>query len=167
MNNTEHTIQNLFSEITDASIKLKEERKNSITLLTEAGRNEWADSLSTRLKESFEVINTHAKMATDKTIELSSLLENSKYKDIFNFTKYGNWVKIQILTPIEEILDLIEENLHILDSTEKTLDKEIKKASTPSLEKPLILQKERITLQRENFERAKTILSAYQVKLKK
>lgn len=45
VNNLEYEIQNLFQKITESSISLKKEKKNTISLLTEAGRNEWAENL--------------------------------------------------------------------------------------------------------------------------
>jgi hypothetical protein len=93
LNNTEHEIQTLFSDITDASIELKSGQKQSVSLLTAAGRGEWTDNLSARLSDSFEIIGEMAGDATDKAVELRKILENSKYKDIFNFVKYGKWVQ--------------------------------------------------------------------------
>jgi hypothetical protein len=75
MNNTEHEIQTLFGKIYDSSIELKDAQKSSISLLTEAGRNEWADNLSSRLSESFELIGEMAGHATDDTVKLRKLLE--------------------------------------------------------------------------------------------
>ena len=87
-NNVEHRIQTLFTEIYESSLGLQEAKKSSISLLTEAGANEWAKSLSNRLKESFELMNERAGLATDDAVELRKLLESSQYKDIFNFVKY-------------------------------------------------------------------------------
>lgn len=60
LNNTEHEIQTLFGKIYSASIALKDSQYESVSLLTEAGRNEWADSLSARLADSFELIGEMA-----------------------------------------------------------------------------------------------------------
>lgn len=87
-NNIEHRIQTLFTEIYESSLGLQEAKKSSISLLTEAGSNEWAKSLSARLEDSFELMNARARLATDDAVELRKLLESSQYRDIFNFVKY-------------------------------------------------------------------------------
>jgi hypothetical protein len=182
MHDTEHEIQTLFGRIYDSSLALKSAGKDSISLLTEAGRNEWADSLSSRLADSFALIGEMAGHATDDTISLRKILENSKYKDIFNFVKYGDWVKTQVLTPIEEILLLLTKNHDILTRTIVSLDSQIAGiplqhegvptigggvvAPDPSLQKPLILQKERFEMQIESITRMIEILQSYQERLK-
>lgn len=165
VNNTEHTIQTLFSDINTASEKLKSNQENTISLLTDAWRNEWSENLSGRLGESFEIINSLAGNATEKTIALRKTLESSKYKDIFNFNKYGNWVKKQILEPIESILLLLNKNNTTLKSTISSLDIQISETSDPSLQKPLVLQQERLEMQVESFERVITMLDWYREKL--
>jgi hypothetical protein len=166
MNNTEHQIQTLFGKIYDSSMALKDAKKNSISLLTEAGRNEWAESLSSRLNESFELIGEMAGHATDDTVKLRKLLESSKYKDIFNFVKYGNWVKDQVIAPIDEIYDLLTKNKITLKNTLADLNNQIEKTITPSLQKPLILQRDRIEMQLESFERVMKMLEGYKSRLK-
>jgi hypothetical protein len=164
-NNTEHRIQTLFTEIYESSIELKEAKKSSITLLTEAGANEWAKSLASRLEKSFELINTRARLATDDAVELRKLLESSQYKDIFNFVKYGNWIRTQILAPIDEIYLLLTSHHATLKSTVTSLDTQISTTTEPSLQKPLILQRERIVVQLESMERIMTMLDGYKEKL--
>ena len=115
--NTEHTIQSLFHEIYKASVRLKSEKQQSIALLTEAGQNEWVDNLSGKLQDSFKEVSDMAKLATDKSVDLRKELENSKYKDIFNFKKYDHWIKAQVLAPIEEILELLKNNRERIQKT--------------------------------------------------
>jgi len=140
-------------------------QQKSISLLSEASRNEWQENLSGKLAESFELIGKLAGNATDKTVELRKLLESSEYKDIFNFVKYGNWVKSQILEPIESILFLLKKNHNTINSTLQSLENQISQTSDPSLQKPLELQKERLQLQKENFERTMEMLEGYREKL--
>lgn len=165
-NNVEHRIQTLFTEIHESSLWLKEAKKTSISLLTEAGANEWAKSLSSRLEESFELMNDRARLATDDAVELRKLLESSKYNDIFNFVKYGNWIRTQILAPIDEIYLLLTSHRATLESTISSLDMQIATTREPSLQKPLILQKERIEVQLESMKRIITMLEGYKNQLK-
>lgn len=165
VNNTEHEIQTLFSGIAEISIQLKSEQKKSVSLLTDAGRGEWTDNLSSRLRDSFSVIGDIAGDATDQTVELRNILEKSKYKDIFNFVKYGNWVKNQILAPIDEILTLLQKNRDTITSTIASLDTQIQENTDPSLQKPLILQKKRFEMQMESITPMIEMLEGYKTKL--
>lgn len=170
MHNKEHTIQSLFHTIMESSIELKEKKKESVTLLTEAWRNDWVDNLSGKLHSTFEVINNSAETATESSIQLRNELENSEYKNIFNFPKYDNWIKSQILTPLEELLELVESNERTISQTLSQLDdKTLKKSgdnywgssTTPAIE----AQKKRFELQLESFERIRKLLESYISKL--
>ena len=165
MSNTEHKIQTLFSDIQDSSDRLNTSKKDTVSLLSDASKNEWKENLSARLGESFELINTIANNTTDKSIKLRKILESSKYKDIFNFVKYGNWVKKQILEPIEEILLLLNKNSDTLRNTIFSLDSQIATTTDPSLQKPLILQQDRLKMQVESFQRNINLLNSYREKL--
>jgi hypothetical protein len=165
MNNTEHKIQTLFSNISDSSDDLKWWQIEAISLLSDAAQNEWQENLSGRLAESFALIGKLAGNATDKTVELRNILESSEYKDIFNFVKYGNWVKKQILEPIESILLLLNKNRDTLKKTISSLDSQISDTTDPSLQKPLILQKNRLEMQVESFKQNINLLNSYREKL--
>ncbi len=165
MNNTEHQIQTLFWSIYESSIELKSGKKQSLSLLTEAGQNIWAENLSGKLQDSFELIGEIAKNATEDTLKLRSLLETSKYKDIFNFIKYGNWIKTQVLEPIDEIHQLLTKNKDILEKTVIEIDKQISDTADAALQKPLILQKERLVIQKGSIERVMNMFEGYQEKL--
>lgn len=165
VNNTEHEIQTRFAQIARASIALKSGQKQSVSLLTEAGRGEWIDSLSSRLRDSFAVISEMAGEATDQTVELRTLLENSKYKDIFNFVKYGNWIQGQVISPIEEIIVLLTKNRDTIMSTITALNTQIQETTDPSLQKPLIIQKDRLEMQMESIAPMIEMLEGYKKKL--
>lgn len=160
-NNLEHKIQTLFVEITDASIELKNGKKSSISLLTEAGRNEWKENLSGKLEDSFEIIAKKAEIATKKSLELERLLSSSKYRDIFNFTKYGKWIKTQILEPLEEIHDLLYDNKNTLESILWEIDTQIKNSNDSSHKRVLELQKDRIKTQLESIYKISNMIDGY------
>lgn len=165
-NNLEHEIQTLFVDITESSIELKKEKKSSISLLTEAGRNEWKENLSGKIEDSFEIIAKWAEVATKKSVELEKLLSDSKYKDIFNFTKYGGWIKTQILEPLREIHELLEKNNDTLEGILSQIEEQIRETNSPSLKKPLELQKERIKIQLESFKKMITMIDGYLTQLR-
>lgn len=168
--NTEHTIQALFHDIYEASVGLKAEKKESISLLTEAGQNAWVDNLSGKLNSSFEELNDMARLATDNSIDLRKELENSKYKDIFNFKKYDNWIKTQVLAPIEEILELLEKNRAVVAREIESIEAGAKKKITDNMwwstgNRALEVQKERFQMQIESFDRMITMMQSYKQKL--
>lgn len=165
MSNTEYRIQKLFTNINESSDNLRIGQQTSVLLLSEASRNEWQENLSGKLGESFQLIGRLAGDATDNTLELRKLLESSEYKDIFNFVKYGNWIKKQILEPIESILLLLAKNRDTLNKAISSLDSQITETVEVSLQKPLILQKQRLEMQIESFEKNIEILEGYKNKL--
>ncbi len=165
VNNREHTIQTLFWEINTASDALEREKSETINLLSDASQNEWKENLMGKINDSTELLAKLAGSATDDTRKLRTLLESSQYKDIFNFSKYGSWAKKQILEPIESILLLLGKNRDTLQKTIQSLDTQIRKITDPSLQKPLILQKERLEIQTESFERVMKMMESYKEKL--
>lgn len=165
MSNTEHRIQTLFADINESSDNLRIGQQTSVSLLSEASQNEWQENLSGKLGESFQLIGRLAGDATDNTLELRKLLESSEYKDIFNFVKYGNWIKKQILEPIESILLLLAKNRDTLNKAISSLDSQITETVEVSLQKPLILQKQRLEMQIESFEKNIEMLEGYKNKL--
>lgn len=115
--NTEHLIQSSFHEIYEASIKLKKNKKETISLLSKAQKNEWIDNLSGNIHTAFKELNIIARDATKKSIGLRKRLKKSKYNNIFNFAKYDTWIKNQVLSPIDEILELLKNNKNIITKT--------------------------------------------------
>jgi hypothetical protein len=79
--------------------------------------------------------------------------------------KYGNWVKNQVIAPIDEIYLLLQQNHAILSASLISIDAQIHDTKTPSLQKPLILQKDRIDMQLDSFERVMKMLEGYRKKL--
>lgn len=165
-NNTEHHIQSLFSSLDREAKDLEGGKSTTLSLLDEAGRNAWKENLLGKINESITLLSDTAGRATDESRELKKLLESSKYRDIFNFVKYGNWIKKQILEPIESILLLLEKNHAILMDTIDSLNEQIRETSDSSLRNPLELQKNRLILQKESFEKNIELLRQYQEKLR-
>lgn len=165
MNQEEYTIQALFNTLDEKAKKLQTTKETNITLLSEAEQNAWKDNLSGKINDSLTLLSDLAKTSTDESQKLRALLESSKYREVFNFVKYGNWVKKQILEPIESILLLLETNHATIERTIISLDSQISTTTDPSLQKPLVLQKERLILQKKSFERNITLLKSYQEKL--
>jgi hypothetical protein len=60
---------------------------------------------------------------------------------------------------------LLKKNHDIIQKTIVALESEIQQTTDPSLQKPLELQKERLFLQKESFERVMEMLEGYKRKL--
>lgn len=163
--NTEHTIQTLFSDLDVGSKNLQWECTTSLSLLSEAHENAWKDSLLTRINQSLENISAQASRTTDDSITLRNILESSEYKNIFNFSKYRNWTKKQILDPIESIITLLENNLALLTDTVTSLEWEIHQTKNTPLRNPLELQQQRLNIQISSFKRTLEVLRSYRERL--
>ena len=164
-NNTEYKIQSLFTRIDNNSHKLQNEKNTLVSSLTEAKNNEWLENLSGRINDAFKKLNIFANSTTNDSITLRKMLENSKYHDILNFPKYDTWIKNQVLTPIIELISLLEKNENIVTNTISALNSQILQTSDPSHQKPLELQKKRLELHLEELKKMKQILASYQEKL--
>lgn len=166
-NNTEHRIQNLFKKIDGISRNLEWEKIKTIALLTEAWRNEWKENLLWKINESTELIAELAGKWTNDTKKLQEILESSRYKEIFNFIKFGGWIKTQILEPIESILSLLKKNHTLIEKTIQNLGKQISETTERSHKWPLEAQQTRLEIQKESFERVMKMLEEYKEKLSK
>jgi hypothetical protein len=79
--------------------------------------------------------------------------------------KYGKWIQWQILSPIEEILTLLEKNHDTIENTLISLDSQITLTTDLSLQKPLILQKRRFEMQMESITPMIEMLEGYKERL--
>lgn len=125
--------------------------------MTEAKNANWTENLSTKINSSFLEINNLALNSTNLSIKLRKKLQNSDYKNIFNFTKYDSWLKKQIILPMENLIEVLEKNEKILKNNIKSIENQILQIEDSSLQKPLELQKIRLENQLENI--SKTIIN--------
>lgn len=125
--------------------------------MTEAKNANWTENLSTKINSSFLEINNLALNSTNLSIKLRKKLQNSDYKNIFNFTKYDSWLKKQIILPMENLIEVLEKNEKILKNNIKSIENQILQTQDSSLQKPLELQKIRLENQLENI--SKTIIN--------
>lgn len=148
---TEYEINNLFVEISQKWNSLEEKIQENINFLTEAKNANWIENLSTKINSSFSEINNLALNSTNLSLKLRKKLQNSDYKNIFNFTKYDSWLKKQIILPMENLKNVLIKNEEILNSTVKSLGNQITQTQDSSFQKPLELQKIRLQNQLENI----------------
>lgn len=159
-------INDTFENIDNLSTSLISESNSLSNFLNEAGENNWQDGLLLKINKGIENINSSASESVDDSKRLRNLLENSPYKDIFNFWTYGNWVKSKIIAPLEKIYELLEKNTTILQKTIQELENQIADTKEASLSWPLELQKKRLESQREQFEKQRELITSYLEKLK-
>ncbi len=159
-------INDKFEQIDTLSKSLDESSKNISSFLNEAKKNNWKDALLLKINDGIDNVNKATKDSLETSNELKSLLENSKYKDIFNFPLYGNWIKARIIIPLENIKELLEKNYLIIENTIKDIEKQMHSTSDSSLAWPLQLQKERLGMQKNQFEKQTKMIWDYLEKLK-
>lgn len=169
-NNEEHVIQSFFHEISESSIALKQEKQQAIQFLSEAKENEWIENLSGRINTSFEKINKDAAISTKNSVALREKLENSKYREIFNFGKYDTWIKQQVLSPIEELIELLKNNKKIILKTREDTDMENRKKPGDNFwgssgKQVLEVQQTRFQMQLDSIDRMISMLEGYREKL--
>lgn len=98
------------------------------------------------------------------------MLETSKYKDIFNFTKYDRWIARQILTPIKELISLLEKTKKILTKSIEALEVQSRKKIGDNFwgssgTQAMQAQKTRLEMQMQQTETLLNTLRSYQQKL--
>lgn len=130
---------------------MEQKIQENIRFLTEAKNANWTENLSTKINSSFLEINNLALNSTNLSIKLRKKLQNSDYKNIFNFTKYDSWLKKQIILPMENLIEVLEKNEKILKNNIKSIENQILQTQDSSLQKPLELQKIRLENQLENI----------------
>ncbi len=164
-----HTVQLIndrFESIDSYSNKLQTSSQNLSSLLSEASKNNWQENLSGKIKDGIDTINKDASNAINESKNLRWLLENSKYKEIFNFTTFWSWLKKKIINPLENILALLEKNKSLIESSISLLENQIKETPDSSLRWPLELQKRRFESQKEIFEKQILMIQGYLDKLR-
>ena len=169
-----HTVRRIndgFENIDALAHSLKESNTRLVENLKKARENEWKDALLTNINSGIDTINASAKQSLEASKKLRNTLENSQYKEVFNFDTYTGWIRTQIIRPLEDIRDLLTQNHLLLSNTLESLEKEItniqdaweenqvipKASSLAALE----AQKLRLERQREVFERHGTMIDEY------
>jgi len=138
------TINNHFENIDKYSARLIKEKEILSNLLNKAKKNDWKDSLLLEINSWIKKINKNASLAVNNSLELKQKIQKSRYKKMFNFNIYNSWIKKQILTPLEQIKDLLNTNLLKLEETLKQITIQIKETTDSSLSWPLTANKLRI-----------------------
>lgn len=157
-------INSLFLNIDKSSNSLENSKLEVKNYLEEAKSNSWEDWLLLKINNSISKINDLAKNTINLSLKLKEEMIKSKYKDIYDFKIYDNWIKKQIYKPLFDIKELLEVNLKILSETIGNLERQIK--STDEIcSKPLKLQKIRIDLQIKEVSDNINIIQSYLLKL--
>lgn len=164
-----HEITNInekFENIDEDSKELIKQKDTLSTLLTSAMNNDWEESLLTKINSWIENINKNASGAVDTSIKLKQQIQDSKYKEMFNFSIYNSWIKKQILVPLEQITNLLEKNLEKLKENKISIEKQILETTNPSLSWPLVASKTRTIMRIEDVEKHIEWIKVYIDKLK-
>ena len=145
--NTVLKINDLFWKLDIASEDIKTEKHSLSQFLSEAEKNEWKDGLLLEINAWIKNINTLAQEAVISVLDLRNTITESKYKEMFSFKVYNNWIKKQIAKPLEQILELLENNLLLLRETEKDIHSQLENQNSVDHEWALKLSLQRIEMQ--------------------
>ncbi len=160
------TINNHFENIDKYSERLIKEKEILSNLLSKAIKNDWKDSLLLEINSWIKKINNNASLAVNNSLELKHRIQKSKYKKMFNFSIYNSWIKKQIITPLEQIKDLLNSNLLKLKETLKQITNQIKETKDNSLSWPLTANKLRIEKKIVDIEKHMKAMDIYINKLR-
>ncbi|MDP2090749.1 MAG: hypothetical protein Q8K30_04070 [Candidatus Gracilibacteria bacterium] len=160
------SINKHFEDIDTYSKSLVKEKNELTTLLNNAISNDWKDGLLTHINTGLENINQNADKSINTNIKLKEEINNSEYKEMFNFSIYNSWIKRQILTPLEQISELLSKNLNILSNRKQSIEKQILETTDPSLKGPLVASKTRVEMKIVEIQKHLEKINIYIDKLK-
>jgi len=146
-------INQLFSSLDISSEDIYNEKQSLELLLEEAYNNNWQDGLLLQINQWIWHINSKTQNAIIQVLDLKNTISQSKYSDMFSFPVYNSWIKKQILTPLEQILALLEKNLSLLIQTSKDIEQQITQTHKIEYKSTLELQLQRIELQKREIQR--------------
>jgi len=145
-------INGLFSQLDSDSEGIKDEKRNLRQLLSEASENKWQDGLLLKIEDGIKSINTYATDAVESVIDLKHTIEWWKYKEMFSFQVYNNWIKKQIEKPLSDILELLLQNKVILINTRNDIETQIENTKKIDLQSVLDLQLQRVNMQLKDID---------------
>lgn len=144
-------IDNLFLRIDKSSLRIVELKDDIYKYLSEAIDNDWKDWLLNKIDDTLTSINWEVDFSIDSSVDLRKKIENSKYKDIMNFSIYNSWLKKQIKEPLIQIKELLILSIESLNKSKVDILLRIENVKRKSLISNLELQLERIDMQTLNI----------------
>ncbi len=162
----EFTVLNsLFIQIWASSDIINHEKNSLLVNLEKAKNNEWKDALLTNINDWISRISNSANNAINDSVELKIMLEKSKYKEMFNFWIYNNWIKKQILEPLNEIYILLKTNFDILKQTKTSIEKQIIETKEDAYKWVLTAQKSRLEMRIDELSKYMEMIQVYITKI--
>ena len=138
------SINQSFEDIDYYSKEIEDKKTTIVKYLKKAQNNEWSNWLLTEINKKLKEINKNAENSIETNKKLKSIVENSKFSEIFEYETYNNWLKKQILKPLISIHNLLVINVRNLKKQIIEIDKILKKETDPRKTWPLELSKKRI-----------------------
>ncbi len=163
--NTVMRINGLFWKLNQDSEALSDRSHSLKKLLSQAQENDWKDGLLLKIQSEIEHLSKIANQAVDDVVELTRVIENSRYKDMFQTQTYHKWIQKKIQTPLHSLQKLLEKNLNSLKDSQKDVDTQIANKPEPTSLQNLKLQKKRLAVQQEEIERFGEELKTMQEKI--
>lgn len=116
--------------------------------------------------ESFEKLWGLTQKSNDIWIQINEKFKNfEKVKDIFDLSMFQDWIRNEVYSPFLELEKVLSKSLEENIKASKDLEFLIEKENDLTLKNPLILQKERLKIQKEELEKYKNLIQSYLLKL--
>lgn len=157
-NNLLYRINHTFLSLEESSGTLQGVSKSLTIHLSNAQKNEWMENLSGRITDGIVKVNSSAEKSVRDTLLLRRLLEQSQYREIFNFPLFESWIRNQVIQPIDEIIILLEKNRDILQRTLSETSATTQKMVDSNGKAAIHIANDRLTMQVENIEKQLKIL---------
>lgn len=157
-------INNHFENIENFSKEIEKEKNSLKNLLTEATKNNWQDWLLLKINSWIENINKNTLNSIKENSKLLKNLKNSEFSEIFDYNLYNSWLKIQLITPIKWIIEMLEENIKIIE-TEISQNFWNENISDKKLEQHLEIAKNRLLTKKESLQNHIISMKWYLTKL--
>lgn len=163
-----------FYKIKNKDLVFLDESSKQIENIAESIKNE-SKNIKTYLKnweyssigKSFETLWELVNKGNSLWIRINEKFTNlEKIKDIFDLSMFQNWMKKEIHSPFDRLVKLLTESKNLNIQTTVNLESLIEKENESSLKNPLILQKERLEIQKQELEKFENLIQWYLLKLK-
>lgn len=161
------SINNNFENIDDLSKNLEYEKELLKRNLEQAEQNKWSDWLLNKINDTIEDVNKYSKNSIKTINKLEKEIKNSEYSEMFEFSIYNSWIKKQIISPLRQIISLLESNKNKIKEETKNIKNEINVQSDENLKQNLLLAETRLNIKKEELEKYINSVKIFIEKLEK
>lgn len=149
-NKEEVKINKHFESLDNTSKSLQSSTDTLISFIQKNKEGDWTEKNEILIKSMKDTLSLVYKGLSESK-EIYKLLNNSKYKDVFNFKTFHNWVNLQITDPTRKLLELLITLGELTDKQMTHLTKQSVNTTDSQLKWQYDIQIERLRLVRSNL----------------